>query len=103
MTWLILFFIGFPINLRFQKHSANSEKPVLNGHSKKIVFQDQLLRSKVLQNAPRGEHSAILSTFLKLPLILSLRSLFCLFLRVAVLHRFYCMFKSKTKLTGNKS
>ena len=47
-------------------------KPVLSGHSKKqpkIGFQDQLSLNagqKVLQNAPR-EHSAILSTCIKLP------------------------------------
>ena len=49
-------------------------KPVLSGHSKrrpKVGFQDRLLLNagrKVLQNAP-GEHSAILSTFIKLPFI----------------------------------
>ena len=38
----------------------------------------------------QGEHSAILLTFIKLPL--SLRSLFykCIYFLVAVLHRFYC-------------
>ena len=63
------------------------QKPVYSSHSKrrpKIGFQDRLHVSlnagqkycRMLQ----GEHSAILSTFIKLPLILSLRSLFCLFL-----------------------
>ena len=56
-------------------------KSVLSGHSKrrpKIGFQDRLSLNagqkccRMLQ----GEHSAILSTFIKLPL----RSLFCLFL-----------------------
>ena len=46
-------------------------KPALSSHSKirpKIGFQDAKCRSKVLQNAPR-EHSAILSTFIKLPFV----------------------------------
>ena len=48
-------------------------KPVLSGHSKrrpKIGFQTIIAYcwSKVLQNAPR-EHSAILSTFIKLPFV----------------------------------
>ena len=48
-------------------------KNVLSGHSKrrqKVFKADFCLisRSKVLQNAPR-EHSAILSTFIKLPFV----------------------------------
>ena len=36
----------------------------------------------------QGEHSAILSTFIKLPFVIKI---FCfVFFRVAVLHRFYC-------------
>ena len=52
----------------------NTVKPVLSGHSKRrptIGFLRQIItkcRSKVLQNAPR-EHSAILSTFIKLPFV----------------------------------
>ena len=45
------------------------------------------------------KHSEILSTFIKLPVQLSLRPLFCLF-RVAVLHRFYCIIIDLTTLNG---
>ena len=49
----------------------NTVKPVLSGQSKKeqkIVFNTNncLMQAKALQNAPR-EHSAIHSTFIKLP------------------------------------
>ena len=51
-------------------------KPVLNGHSKrpKIGFQDRLLLNagqkycRMLQ----GEHSAVLSTFIKLPFVIKI-------------------------------
>ena len=57
-------------------------KPGLCGHSRKIpklVFKTyyRLMRSKVFQNAPR-EHSAILSTFNKLPF--AFLTFVCLFL-----------------------
>ena len=39
----------------------------------------------------QGEHSAILSTFIKLPF--DIRIFVCLFL-VAILHRFYCISKN---------
>ena len=45
-------------------------KPVLSNNSKrrsKIGFQDQLLL-----NADQGEHSAILSTFIKLPFVIKI-------------------------------
>ena len=56
-----------------QTQQLNTVKPVLSGHSKrrtKIGFQDRLSLNagQVLQNAPR-EHSAILSTFIKLPFV----------------------------------
>ena len=65
------------------KYSKTSVKRPLSKRAE-IGFQDQLSLSeghKILQNAPL-EHSAILSTFIKLPL--SLRSLFCLFLSCRV-------------------
>ena len=48
-------------------------KPVLSSHSRrrpKLVFKTDchLMQVKVLQNAPR-EHFAILSTFIKLPIV----------------------------------
>ena len=57
--------------------SQNTVKPVLSGHSKrrpKIGFQDRLLLNagqkycRMLQ----GEHSAILSTFIKLPFVINI-------------------------------
>ena len=56
----------------------------------KIGFQDQLSLNagqKYCRMLPL-EHSAILSTFIKLPFVIKI--LFCLFL-VAVLHQFYCI------------
>ena len=54
-------------------------KPVLSGKSnkdQKMVFKTdyRLMQVKVLQNAPR-EHSAILSTYIKLSFVI--RPLFC--------------------------
>ena len=52
---------------------VSTGKPVLSGHSKRIpnlVFKTdfRLMQVKLLQNAQR-EHSAILSTFIKLPFV----------------------------------
>ena len=59
-----------------EAHTATTVKPVLSGHSKKlktkIGFED-----KLSLNVLQGEHSVILSTFIKL--LLPLKSLFCLF------------------------
>ena len=70
------------------KHTSSIEihytvKPVLSSHSKrrpKISFQDQLSLNAGQKYCRilRGEHSAILSTCIKL--LLLLRSLCCLFL-----------------------
>ena len=54
------------------KLERTTVKSVLRGHSKedqKLSFQDQyrLMQSKVLQNAPMDEHSAVLLTCIKLP------------------------------------
>ena len=60
-----------------------------------IGFQDELsliCRLKVLQNAPR-EHSAILSTFIKLPFVVKT---FVLSILAAVLDRFNCIFEQDT-------
>ena len=51
---------------------AGTVKPVLSGHSKKIkklVFKADyyLMQVKSIAECPRGEHSAILLTFIKLP------------------------------------
>ena len=57
-------------------------KPVLSGHSKrqKLVFKTdyRLMQVKSIAECSKGEHSAISSTFIKLPP--ALRPLFCLFL-----------------------
>ena len=59
------------------EEALTTVKPVLSGHSKrkpKIGFQDQLSLNagqkycKMLQ----GEHSAILSTFIKLPFVIKI-------------------------------
>ena len=54
-------------------HKLDTVKPVLSSHSNrrpKLVFKPsyRLMQVKVLQNAPR-EHSAKLSTFIKLPFV----------------------------------
>ena len=63
--------------ISFVKRFSNTVKPVLSGHSKrrpKIVFQDPLWLNagqkfcRMLQ----GEHSAILSTFIKLPFVIKI-------------------------------
>ena len=62
---------------------GNTVKPVLSGHSKrrpKIGLQDRLLLNAGQKHCRmlQGEHSAILSTFIKLPFIIKI--LLCLFL-----------------------
>ena len=74
--------IGFKTNYRLMKVESIAE---CSNEGRKYC--------RMLQ----GEHSAILSTFIKLPFVI--RSLFCLSL-VAVLHRFYCIkTKKQAKLT----
>ena len=56
-----------------------------------IVFQDQLCLMQVTAGQKycrmlQGEHSAILSTFIKLPFVIK-RTLFCLFLSGRFTHR----------------
>ena len=56
--------------IKEERNLENTVKPVINSHSKrrpKIGFKNDyhLMQVKVLQNAPR-EHSAMLSTFMKL-------------------------------------
>ena len=72
--------------------SESTIKPVLNGHSKgrqKIGLQDRLSLNagqkycRMLQ----GEHSTILSTFIKLPFVV--RPLICLFFS-GRFRQFYC-------------
>ena len=67
-------------------------KPVKNGHSKKdwkLVFQNQLLLNAGQKYCwmLQGEHSAILSTFVKLTFVIKI---FFVYFWVAVLHRLYC-------------
>ena len=76
---------------------SNTVKPVLKGHSKidkkkKILMTNgSLMKGKVLQNAPFG---AFCNTFDLHLAIISLDYQFSVFLRVAILHRFYCMHQS---------
>ena len=62
---------GFLSELFVPAQVKSSVKPVLSGHSKrpKIGFQDRLLLNAGQKYCTmlQGEHSAILSTFIKLP------------------------------------
>ena len=57
-------------------NTSNTVKPVLSGHSKrrpKIVFQDRLsLNAGQKYCRMLQEHSAILSTFIKLPFVIKI-------------------------------
>ena len=68
-------------------------KPVLSSHSKidktKILMTNgSIMKAKVLQNATLG---AFCNTFDLHSAIISLENQFLVFLRVAVLDRFYCI------------
>ena len=72
-------------DLNYWFDSSSTVKPATLKNTKN-GFQDQL-------SLDAGqEHSAILSNFIKLPIVIKILILFCLFLRPeAILHRFYCM------------
>ena len=64
----------------YRRDSPHTVKPVLSGHSKKtkIGFQDQLLLNEGQKYCRmlQGEHSAILSAFIKLPFVIKIFVLF---------------------------
>ena len=64
-----------------QKIKLNKVKPVLSGQSQrrqKLGFQDRLSLNAGQKYCRMLEHSAILSTFIKLPFVIKI--VFCLFL-----------------------
>ena len=68
-------FVGY-ISMGVYKRHLSTVKPVLSGHSKRSLgFQDRLSLNagqKYCSRMLRGEHSALLSTCIKLPFVIKI-------------------------------
>ena len=79
-------------NIDCRSFDVITVKPVLSSHSKrrpKMFFKTDYRLMQVKNRMLQGEHSAIPSTFIKLPIVI--KDLCFVYFRVAASDRFYCI------------